>query len=137
MAYHRGMSHVPYICLLYAFGMIYVPRFGWAAPALAKLPGGYDNRDPRTPQAKLEGLGRRAVNAHTNGFETFAPFAVALLVALRSPHHDAVAWLAIAFCALRTIYVVAYLTDRSTLRSSVWTLGTLCVVALFGLAITA
>jgi uncharacterized MAPEG superfamily protein len=130
------MVHVPYICLLYAFVLIYVPRLGPVSAAMAKLPGGYDNNDPRTQAALLEGRGRRAYNAHMNGFEAFAPFAVALLVAaLASSHFDLVCYIAIAFCVFRSIYIYAYLADNASLRSGMWTMGVLMVGALFVLAI--
>ena len=130
------MTHVPYICLLYAFGLIYLPRFGPVAAAMAKLPGGYDNNDPRTQAQSLEGRGRRAYNAHMNGFEAFAPFAIALLVAMiASSHFDLVCYLAIGFCVVRTVYIVAYLGDLASLRSGMWTLGLLVIGALFVLAI--
>jgi uncharacterized MAPEG superfamily protein len=130
------MAHVPYICLLYAFLLIYVPRIGPVASAMAKLPGGYNNNDPRTQAQLLEGRGRRAYNAHMNGFEAFAPFAIALLVAASaSSHFDLVCYLAIAFCVFRSIYIVAYLADNASLRSGMWTLGVLMIAALFVLAI--
>jgi len=130
------MLHVPYICLLYAFALIYVPRTGPVNVAMAKLPGGYNNADPRAQQALLEGRARRALNAHLNGFEAFAPFAAGLIVALgRSPHRDLVGYLAIAFCAARTAYVVAYLADKPTLRSAMWGVDMVAITALMVLAI--
>lgn len=130
------MSHVPYICLAYAFVLIYLPRVGPVTAALGKLPGGYDNRDPRSQALQLEGAGRRAYNAHMNGFEAYAPFAVALLVAAgASAHFNLVCYLGIAFCAVRTLYIFAYLGDKASLRSALWTLGMIIVGVLFALAI--
>jgi uncharacterized MAPEG superfamily protein len=130
------MAHVPYICLLYAFALIYAPRFGPVNVEQAKLPGGYDNSDPRTQQTSLTGRGKRALNAHNNGFEAFAPFAIALLVAAgASSHFDLVCYLGIGFCVVRTIYVFAYIGGNSTLRSGMWSLGLLSITALFVLAI--
>jgi len=130
------MSHVPYICLAYAFILIYLPRVGPVTAALNKLPGGYDNRDPRTQAQQLEGAGRRAYNAHMNGFEAYAPFAVAMLVAAgAAKNFNLVCYLGIAFCAVRTLYIVAYVGDKSALRSALWTLGMIIVATLFVLAI--
>jgi uncharacterized MAPEG superfamily protein len=136
MTYHRAMVHVPYICLAYAFLLIYVPRLGPVSLAMAKLPGGYNNNDPRSQAQQLEGAGRRAYNAHMNGFEAYAPFAVALLVAAgSSAHFNLVCYLGIAFCVIRTLYIVAYLGDQASLRSALWTLGMMIVGTLFVLAI--
>ncbi len=130
------MAHVPYICLLYSFLLIYVPRLGPVSAAMAKLPGGYNNNDPRTQAQLLDGRGRRAYNAHMNGFEAFAPFAIALLVAAgASSHFQLVCYLGIAFCVFRTIYIFAYLGDNASLRSGMWTMGVLMIAALFVLAI--
>jgi uncharacterized MAPEG superfamily protein len=131
------MQHVPYICLLYAFVLIYAPRFGPVNTEQAKLPGGYDNRDPRGQQTQLTGLGKRALGAHMNGFEAFAPFAIALFAALAGApqHFDLICYVGIAFCAVRTIYLIAYLGDKSSLRSGMWSLGLVAVTALFVIAI--
>jgi uncharacterized MAPEG superfamily protein len=131
------MPHVPYAALLAAFMLIYLPRIGPVNAAMAKLPGGYNNTDPRAQQAMLDGRARRALNAHLNGFEAFAPFAAALIVALRSPHQDLVAYLAIAFVVVRTTYVIAYLADKAQLRSGMWGAGMLVITALMILAIIA
>lgn len=49
---------IPFICVLIAFVLIYVPRV-FVATAQAKQPEGLDNRNPRAQQAKLTGLGAR------------------------------------------------------------------------------
>jgi uncharacterized MAPEG superfamily protein len=130
------MQHVPYICLLYAFILIYAPRVGPVNNEQAKLPGGYDNHDPRGQQVQLAGRGKRALGAHMNGFEAFAPFAIALLVAAgSSSHFNLVCYIGIGFCAVRTIYLIAYLEDKASLRSGMWGLGMIAISALFVLAI--
>ncbi len=94
--------------------------------------GGYDNRHPRAQQATLTGWGARSVAAHQNGFETFAPFAAAVLVAHLaggSPWHVDI--LAMVFVLSRVLYVVCYLADQATLRSAVWSVGWLATLALF------
>jgi uncharacterized MAPEG superfamily protein len=91
---------------------------------MALRPEGFDNKTPKDQQAKLEGLGRRANAAHNNSFEGFAPFAAAVVIA-HLAHADAKwsAIFAIAFVVLRAVYVAAYLSNQSTLRSTVWILG--------------
>ena len=100
--------------------------------AIGKYDRKYDNRSPRDWEARLEGKQRRAVFAHYNHFEAFAPFAAAVVVA-----HIAGApqgWsnaLAMAFVAFRVAYTLAYLADNHLLRSILWAAGMACVVGLF------
>jgi uncharacterized MAPEG superfamily protein len=129
------VDYVPYAALLVAFALIYVPRFV-VGREMAKQAGGYDNKDPRGAQAKLEGLGRRALGAHNNGFEAFAPFAAGVLAACqRTPHRDWIAYLCLLFVAVRTLYVVFYLKNIDKARSGMWTLGILATAGLMLLAI--
>jgi uncharacterized MAPEG superfamily protein len=104
----------------------------YATVALAKYDRTYDNRSPRDWEARLEGRGRRAVFAHQNHFEAFAPFAAAVIVAhlARAPQVP-VDVLAGAFIVARVAYTWAYLADRHYLRSLLWTAGLACVVGLF------
>lgn len=112
----------------------------WAVVYSSKLPvavamqraGGYDNHHPRAQQAALEGFGARAVAAHLNGFETFAPFAAAVLAAhVLGARAALVDTLAVVFVASRVAYVACYLADLATLRSAVWMVGFAATLGLF------
>ncbi|MEJ2580360.1 MAG: MAPEG family protein [Acidobacteriota bacterium] len=112
----------------------------WLVVYFTKLPvavamqraGGYDNRLPRAQQARLEGWGARSVAAHKNGFESFAPFAAAVLVAhLGGGPARMIDLLAIVFVIARVGYVICYLADWASLRSAVWSVGFLVTFALF------
>ena len=128
------MIYVPYSAILIAFVLIHLPRAVVGAE-MKKLAGGYDNNDPRGQQAKLEGRGRRALGAHQNGFEAFAPFAIAVLCCVQvGANLDGVVIACLAFVVARVVFVAAYLADKSTLRSSMWSLGMLATSALFVLA---
>ncbi len=117
------MTAVPYISILFAWALIYVPRFV-VSREMKKLEGGYDNHDPRGQQRQLDGIGQRALAAHHNGSEAFAPFAVAVFAALsRGVDLRTVSGLAIGFVVVRVIFLAAYLDDRSRLRSGMWALG--------------
>jgi uncharacterized MAPEG superfamily protein len=121
----------PLICILVAFLLIFLPKFPIAI-AQARLPGGYDNKDPRAQQAALTGWGARARNAHANAFESFAPFAAAVLVA-HLAHADP-GWsaiLALVHVGARTAYPFVYLANLGMLRSAVWTVGFAATVGLF------
>jgi uncharacterized MAPEG superfamily protein len=99
--------------------------------AIGKYDRKYDNRSPRDWEARLEGKQRRAVFAHHNHFEAFAPFAAAVIVAHLAGASQA--WsnaLAVTFIALRIAYTWAYVADRHLLRSMLWAAGMACVVGL-------
>lgn len=100
--------------------------------AIGKYDRKYDNRSPRDWEARLEGRQRRAVFAHYNHFEAFAPFAAAVIVAhLAGAPQSWSNALAAAFIAVRIAYTWAYVSDRHLVRSILWAVGMACVVGLF------
>jgi len=104
----------------------------YLAVALAKAPGGIDNRAPRRDLAALVGWRQRAHWAHRNHFEAFPAFAAAVIVAeLAHMPQGRIDWLAGAFVLLRIIYTGMYLADWATMRTVVWALGLICVLGLF------
>ncbi len=121
----------PFLCVLIAYVLIYVPKIPLSL-AMARQPGGYDNKHPRAQQAALEGMGARASAAHQNGFEAFPGFVAAVLVAHGSGANDhRMTVLCIAFVVARALYIAAYLANQDYLRSAIWGIGFLCTVALF------
>lgn len=121
----------PLLCILIAF-LLNMASKAPVALAMAREPGGYNNKHPRDQQAGLSGWGRRAVAAHLNGFEAFPPFAAAVLVAVAAGADPT--WttrLAVVFVAARVLYTPLYILDFDFLRSSVWMVGFLATVALF------
>jgi len=132
MPYSPPMD-VPIACVGAALVLTYLPRIV-VARGQAKL--GYDNRNPRDQQSKLEGVSRRANAAHLNSFEAFAPFAAAVLACeVRGADATWTTRLAIAFVVARVLYLVAYLGNQATLRSTIWTIGVACVGVLFWMSI--
>lgn len=98
----------------------------------ARREGGFDNHDPRTWLAGLQGWQARAHAAQLNSFEALPVFIAGVLVAQQ--HHavqHTVNALAAAFIVLRVGFIWAYLTDRASLRSALWTLGLICCVGQF------
>lgn len=92
----------------------------------------YDNAQPREFLGALTGWPARANHAQQNSYETFPPFAAAVIIAqLCSAPQATVDNLAMAFIAARVIYGLCYIADLSTLRSLVWLAGSACVVGLF------
>ncbi len=95
----------------------------------------YDNRDPRAWLASQAGRRARANAAQANSFEAFPFFAAAVALALyNGAAVEVVALWSWGFVAMRVIYIVAYVMDRSTLRSIVWLLGLVAVIRLHVLA---
>jgi uncharacterized MAPEG superfamily protein len=94
--------------------------------------GGFDNHNPREWLAGLQGWQARAHAAQLNSFEVLPLFIAGVLVA---QHHHAtqhiVNALAAAFIILRIGFIWAYVFDRASLRSALWSLGLACCIALF------
>jgi uncharacterized MAPEG superfamily protein len=134
-ASNAEMATLPYISILLAWVLIYVPR-GFVVWAQLKQPEGLDNAHPRAQQSQLKGFGLRAQGAHQNGFEAFAPFAAAVLACeIRHANVDTVAWLSLGFVAVRAVYIALYLANVPPMRSLVWGIGALLTGALFTTAI--
>jgi uncharacterized MAPEG superfamily protein len=92
----------------------------------------FDNADPRNPDFYRTPLRARVLGAHQNGLETFPFFAAAVLLAeFRAAPQGWVDGLALGFVAIRLAYVAAYIGDRSTLRSILWSLGFAVNAAIF------
>lgn len=128
---------VPFLCLLIAACLIYVPRL-FVVKVLVSQPGGLDNANPRAQQTQLTGLGARAQGAHQNSLETFAPFAAGVLACKAAGvDADEIVLLSVTFVALRVVYIGLYLGNKPSARSTVWILGFLCTLALLVLPMMA
>jgi uncharacterized MAPEG superfamily protein len=120
------------LCLL---GMVLLTI---AAIVPAKVAGrrDYDNARPRDPTFYAPGFRARCQGAHANSYEAFPFFAAAVLLAeMRGMPQGTVNALAIAFLLARTAYVAAYLGDRPTLRSLIWSAAFGCNLWLFFLPV--
>jgi len=93
---------------------------------------GYDNARPRVWLSQLDGLAQRANWAQQNSYETFPPFAAAVIIAhLTQSPQTAVDMLAGIFIVSRVAHGVLYITDKPTLRSLAWLVGFGATIALF------
>lgn len=114
-------------------------------PLIAKVPvaigmaklGAYDNKHPRAQQAKLEGFAARAYAAHQNCFEAICLFAPSVLLVLALDEHNVytVQW-CIAFVIFRFLYIGFYWANWDKLRSIVWVLGLLSILAHYWMLLT-
>lgn len=91
------------------------------APAKAIAPDKFDNAKPRDPGFYADPVRSRMLGAHVNGIEVFPFFAVAVLLAeFRGAPQSWIDGLAVAFLIARILFVLAYVADRPTLRTSMW-----------------
>lgn len=119
--------NLTYLCLLIA-GILPVvcasiAKTGWKQ---------YDNHNPRHWLARQTGFRARANAAQSNSLEGFPFFAAGVLLALHAGvNPGTVEQLSLAYLLTRIAYIVCYVADWATLRSTVWTVGFGCVIALF------
>lgn len=91
----------------------------------------FDNSRPRDENFFKDPFRARGLWAHQNGLEGFAFFAAAVIVAqMRGAAQPVVDGLAVAYVLLRLGYAAAYLGNKPSLRSIIWTLGFAANVAL-------
>lgn len=125
---------VPFWCVLVAGLLPYV----WvtiAARERGRQLGSVDNKLPRLQEAKLTGVGARAMGAHNNAFEALPFFASAVIIAhICGADPGWSANFAIAFILARIAHGVLYVMDLDLLRSLSFGIAQLCTVALFVLA---
>ncbi|XXQ68455.1 MAPEG family protein [Neisseriaceae bacterium B1] len=109
----------------------------WFCAAYAKKLSGFslkgDNHDPRGFLAKTEGKAARLNAAQQNGYEIFAPYAAAVLVAHYTGNaaDGTMNFWATVFILSRLAFIWCYANDKPTLRSYCWIVGFGCIVALF------
>lgn len=121
---------IAYWCIFVA---IFMP---WVMAAYAKFSSGFnskDNHNPREFLSKLTGIAARANAAQLNSYEAFPPFAVAVIIAHLTGNAAQATidiW-AVAFILCRLLFCLFYVLDKALLRSLAWSLGFVCVVALF------
>ena len=100
--------------------------------------GSIDNKHPRLQQARMEGVGARAVAAHNNAWEALGFFTAAVVVLhLANPtaaHGSTAANLSLVFLVTRIAHPILYLANLDILRSSIFVVGSACVLGLFYIA---
>lgn len=113
---------LPYIC----FG---IARNRGRGPNGRRL---RDNHNPRDFPSRIQGLAKRAWDAHINCFESLPGFAAAVIIAhiVQAPQNPIDA-LAVIWVVARGAYVLFYLTDRAALRSTTQFISLACVLGIF------
>lgn len=121
---------LPLWCVFISAVLIFLARLP-VGKAMNSEAGGYDNHHPRAQQARLTGLGARALAAHQNSFEAFPLFAVGVLVATVTQSQGVlVNGLAVTFVIARALFIVFYCADKPSQRSLCWFVGLLCSLLL-------
>ena len=71
--------------------------------------------------------------AHQNGYEIFAPYAAAVIIAHATggASQGVINFWAAVFILSRAAFVWCYVQDKATLRSLVWGVGFLSIIGLF------
>jgi uncharacterized MAPEG superfamily protein len=96
----------------------------WQMFGVPRREGGYDNHNPRAWLARQGDWRARANAAQANSFEALPLFIGAVIIAHQHlAPQSRLDLLALAFVALRLVYILLYVTDKAALRSAVWTLA--------------
>ena len=121
---------LPLWCVFISAVLIFLARIP-VGKAMNSDEGGYDNHHPRAQQAKLTGLGARALAAHQNSFEAFPLFAAGVLIATVTQTQGLlVNALAVIFVIARISFIIFYCADKPSQRSLSWFVGLLCSLLL-------
>lgn len=94
-----------------------------------------DNHHPRDFPNRIEGVAKRAWDAHLNSFESLPGFAAAVIIAhvTHAPQYP-VDVLAVVWVVARVAYAAFYLADKAALRSASQFVSLGCVLGLFVVA---
>lgn len=132
------LSNVPWLLaasLLTATLLIYFP---YIFVVVGRLQAGFDMAAPRALFEKLPPFAQRAVWAHENSFETFMPFAAAVLLTLFvGVNNSTVAIASLSFVAARFLYSICYIANLPLGRSLMFGVGTAATLTLFWQSLTA
>ncbi|MFN4066271.1 MAG: MAPEG family protein [Thermosynechococcus sp.] len=131
-------SNVPWLLaasLLTAALLIYFP---YIFVVVGRLQAGFDMAAPRALFEKLPPFAQRAVWAHENSFETFMPFAAAVLLTLFvGVNNSTVAIASLSFVVARFLYSICYIANFPLGRSLMFGVGTAATLTLFWQSLTA
>ena len=118
---------IAYACLLF------MGLFPYVAAGIAKKGfENYDNSMPRQWLAKQTGFRARANAAQANLFESLPLFFAAVIIAsINNAPQTRIDLLALGFVAARIAFLICYLANWPTPRTIVWSIGLICVIAIF------
>lgn len=118
---------IAYACVLFMGLLPYV-----AAGIAKKGFDGFDNSLPREWLARQTGFRARANAAQANLFESLPLFFAAVIIAsIANAPQVRIDALAVGFVLARIAFLYCYVADHPTMRTVAWTIGLICVIALF------
>jgi len=102
---------------------------------IAKFTGRYGPKANLAPREYLEGLNgfrKRANWAQMNTLESIPGFMAAVIIAHQiGGQQQSIDTLAVSYIFLRMVYGFLYIANKGILRSIVWTMALMCILALF------
>ena len=117
-----------YVCIVIA---LILPMI-WAGIAKKESKIPINNNAPRDHIRHLKGRAKNAYGAEQNSYESFPPFAIAVIVAhLTGGTQLTIDFLAGLYIASRLMYGVFYLQGKGTLRSATFMVGLFATISLF------
>ena len=108
----------------------------WLMALIKKTPsslhGKYNNRAPRAGEQDLQGVSQRVLWAEQNSYEILPGYIAAIIVSyLVGAEQYCIDIFALIFIGSRILYCLCYIKDWPSLRSAVWVVGLLCIIAIF------
>ena len=117
-----------YVCIVIA---LILPMI-WAGIAKKESKIPIDNNAPRDHIRHLQGRAKNAYGVEQNSYESFPPFAIAVLVAhITGATQLSIDLLAGLYIVSRLMYIAFYLQGRGTLRSVTFMVGLIATISLF------
>ena len=117
-----------YVCIVIA---LVLPMI-WGGIAKKESTVTINNNAPRDHIRHLKGRAKNAYGAEQNSYESFPPFAIAVIVAhLTGGTQLTIDLLAGLYIASRLMYGVFYLQGKGTLRSATFMVGLIATISLF------
>ncbi|MFN3679666.1 MAPEG family protein [Thermosynechococcus sp.] len=131
-------SNTPWLLALSLLTATLLIYFPYIFVVVGRLQAGFDMAAPRALFEKLPPFAQRAVWAHENSFETFMPFAAAVLLTLFvGVNNSTVAIASLSFVAARFLYSICYIANFPLGRSLMFGVGTAATLTLFWQSLTA
>ncbi len=102
---------------------------------IAKYSNGFSLKDNGRPREFLQSVslfGKRAAWAESNAWESFAPFAAAVIIAsIVGVEQSKLDIVAVVFVLMRVLHGLFYITNKPSLRSLVWFTAISCNILLY------
>jgi len=116
--------------------LLFAIMLPWLMALIKKTPSSlhskYNNRAPRAGEQNLQGVSQRVLWAEQNSYEILPGYIAAIIVSyLVGAEQYCIDIFALIFIGSRILYCLCYIKDWPSLRSAVWVVGLLCIIAIF------